>query len=126
MIAIELYRAARIGCFSSGLCMKEKSKKEQVCFPPNVFKTELLLFFVQTCIIFIYLITLKFNINMSFLKWREILIFRGSRSSEMHSPAFQNGTVLGNRKRKNGKISENRILFRPESEHYREVGHSPD
>ena len=39
----------------------------------------------------------------------------------MHSPAFQSGTVSGNRKRKNGNISENRILFRPESEH-REIG----
>ena len=73
MIAIELYRT-RIGCFSSGLCKKGKSKKEQVCCRPNVFKTELLLFFVQTCIIFIYLITLKFNINMSFLKLAMLLI----------------------------------------------------
>ena len=40
----------------------------------------------------------------------------------MHSPAFQSGTVSGNRKHKNGKISENRILVRPESEHYREIG----
>ena len=56
----------------------------------------------------------------------KILIFKGSRSSENAFPAFQNGTVSGNRKRKNGKISENRILFRPESEHYREIGHSPD
>ena len=40
----------------------------------------------------------------------------------MHSPASQNGTVSGNQKRKNGKISGNRILSKLESGYYREIG----
>ena len=40
----------------------------------------------------------------------------------MHSPAFQNDTVSGNRNRKNGKISGNQMLSRLESGNYREIG----
>ena len=71
MIAIELYRA-RIGCFR--VLRKKGKSTEKVCCP-NVFKMELSLFYMlQTCIIFMYLITLKFNTNMSFLKLAMLLI----------------------------------------------------
>ena len=72
MIALELYRV-RIGCFCGVARCKLKSKK---CCSANFSKPdELPLFYtLQICIIFVYLITFKFNINMSFLKLAMLLI----------------------------------------------------
>ena len=94
MIVIELYRA-RIGCFCGGKHTRTRHKLNASCFRPTVFKTDLSLYcVVQICIIFIYLITLKFNVNMSFLKL-SMLMNHGDIESNP-GPAFDNKkSVLG-------------------------------
>ena len=65
MIAIEEYRA-RIGCFCTrrGKLKCSKSPRHtQACVPPLYFYDLL-----QTFIMFIFLISLKFNVNMAFMK----------------------------------------------------------
>ena len=65
MITIEAYRA-RIGCFSA----VARVRRQKLATPFNSFRAESSNFFdkLQMFIIFVFIITLKFNINMAFLK----------------------------------------------------------